>query len=554
MRDIDKILEKNYDDIDVVSFYRSIFKDKLEYKGEYAGEYNGKGKAFIYVSNQSSKIESEESEEQIIKNLKGRYEIYSDNLEQIVEVASKATHQELLTITPSVYAAHSREAKYLHTVCAIALELDGITTKQQVEDLFWEMCFGSLPYPTFTVTSGEGVHLYYVLSKPIEVLFNNELKERLTSFKRDFSKLFWDKKFTDLSEKTQLHSIHQSYRAVSAPTKYLKDTQEGNKEVVRTRAFATSGEYTIHQLSKYVEGHDFRDLKYIERYIDRQMEVDINFNGSKRQYIKSYSDYHNYKRQEQNKFNEEYQEKKEVFDKESNELEQRRQQEHKAKMDKEYKSFTDKETNKTNKEYTNKIKKKNHKFFNQYVTDIREQSTEGGRYNALLGLVAVSLKSYYTEQELKETLKILQAEFNSKSYKTSVEDREIESLLKTYKKEKVKNEKGEYVNLKHIRTKPLEELSGIIYTKTTDTKRNGLKQSEHLQNLNKQNKEKREAGEWDYSNTGRPVGSGTKEQQIKEYVKTHKKCTVKNIAEDLNITVQTVRKYVKVVNKKVTFK
>lgn len=108
----------------------------------------------------------------------------------------------------------------------------------------------ALPMPTFTVVSGTGLHIVYVLDEPID-LFPN-IKLQLKEYRYALTHKMWDYKSTSQLEKIQKQGLNQAFRMVgSINEKY-------GTEVV---AFRTGNKVS---------------LNYLNQYVDEKHSVDIN--------------------------------------------------------------------------------------------------------------------------------------------------------------------------------------------------------------------------------------------------------------------------------------
>lgn len=97
-----------------------------------------------------------------------------------------------------------------------------------------------LPMPTYLVSSGTGIHLYYVFEKPIP-MFKNVVKE-LAKLKKRLTWQAWTQGASALSDNVQYESLFQGFRMVGTIT----------KNGARCRAFKVGNKVTIEYLNKYV--------------------------------------------------------------------------------------------------------------------------------------------------------------------------------------------------------------------------------------------------------------------------------------------------------------
>lgn len=214
----------NYTEIQPKAFYRAIFpQGELESKGKHEkGKYNA-----VAV-------------ELLPKGKKGNAKRYliTDELEYIDKLLEK---DNFIIISPVSYAGRTRESKNARYIYAIAIDLDGTETRQQITDLFYQMENDILPTPTYTVASGTGLHLYYQLESPVPCFDN--ITKQLHTLKQELTKRIWNRYTTSLYNKPQLQSLFQGFRLVGGITK------AGS----RTKAYITGKPVSIEYLNNFVE-------------------------------------------------------------------------------------------------------------------------------------------------------------------------------------------------------------------------------------------------------------------------------------------------------------
>jgi len=222
-------LTQFFDEIEPKEFYRSIFPEgELQKKGEHLkGKYNVIAVELMPMTEKG-------------KNTR-RYTI-TDDLDMIDELVE---HEDFILLSPISYAGRARKSENARFVYAIAIDLDGVRKKEHMTDLFYQMDGNGpsnhIPKPTYIVNSGNGLHLYYVLEKPIPCFKN--IIDQLTKLKNNLTKKVWNGYVTDLSEKVQYQSIFQGFRLVGGVTK------NGG----RTRAYEIGKKVSIEYLNQFVQ-------------------------------------------------------------------------------------------------------------------------------------------------------------------------------------------------------------------------------------------------------------------------------------------------------------
>lgn len=240
MFDITEALTAYSEEVSYIDFYRDIFPEgSFEEKGIYEdGKYNG-----IAVS--ISKGE----------NKTRRYTV-TDDLDTIVEMAQR---DDFCIMSPISYAGKSRKSANARFMYALAIDLDGVDSLKQWQFFIKQIEEGDkmlsfvwgLPKPTYLVSSGTGVHLYYVLKKPIP-LFKN-IVEQMEYLKKRLTWQAWTQGASSLHEKVQYESLFQGFRVVGTITKSGE----------RCRAFRTGEKVTVEYLNKFVpEEYRAKDFVY----------------------------------------------------------------------------------------------------------------------------------------------------------------------------------------------------------------------------------------------------------------------------------------------------
>lgn len=220
---IPEYLQTFYDEISPLDFYRVLFPvGSFELKGKQVkGGYNGIAVEIIQKKDEVSTK---------------RY-IITDELETLKELLKS---ENFVVLSPFSYAGKTRESKNARFIYALAIDLDGIKTEQNLRDLFFQIKNEILPKPSFIVSSGTGIHLYYKFEEPLPC-FENIVKE-LAKLKKALTKKIWNKYVTTLYDKPQIESLFQGFRLVGGITKDGK----------RTKAFEVGETVTVEYLNNFV--------------------------------------------------------------------------------------------------------------------------------------------------------------------------------------------------------------------------------------------------------------------------------------------------------------
>lgn len=152
-------------------------------------------------------------------------------------------------VSPLSYAGRRPLLSKAHELYSVTFDLDGVRGVEGMEELFHEfdtelMSTGHTicPRPTYVVSSGTGLHLYYLLDEPLRMWPN--VCERLRLLRDRITRRLWNKHVSRLWEEPQLESVVQSFRMVGSLSK-------DDRQVVR--AFRTGDRVSIDYLNQWAE-------------------------------------------------------------------------------------------------------------------------------------------------------------------------------------------------------------------------------------------------------------------------------------------------------------
>ena len=227
-----KYLYTYYDELEPKEFYREIFKKgELQEKGVYdKGKYNG-----IIVEVTKDKLH--DGRNKILRHT------LTDDLDKIDEVIER---DNFCLMSPISYIGKTRNSDNARELYALTIDLDGVIIKNGddptgLKTLFHQIeNLDRIPMPTYIVSSGTGLHLYYVFEKPI-MLFPNVVKQ-LQLYKRELTRIVWQGYITKLEDNVQYESLFQGFRVVGTIT----------KKGERARAFRTGKRVTMDYMNEFV--------------------------------------------------------------------------------------------------------------------------------------------------------------------------------------------------------------------------------------------------------------------------------------------------------------
>ena len=231
-----------FEEIGFIDFYRYIFpKGSLQSKGEYKeGVYNA---ILVEVT-----TEKNNGKNKILRHT------VTDDLDKLDDVCSR---ENFTLMSPIDYVGKSRNSNNARNLYALAIDLDGIRISADNEpvglrDLFHQINnIERIPNPTFIVSSGTGVHLYYVFDEAIP-LFKNVVGQ-LQKFKKELTRIIWQGYITTLEDNVQYESLFQGFRVVGTIT----------KKGERARAFITGERVSMEYMNQFVsEEFQVTNLSY----------------------------------------------------------------------------------------------------------------------------------------------------------------------------------------------------------------------------------------------------------------------------------------------------
>ena len=231
-------LQNSFPSVSPMSFYRGIFPEgELEKKGErVTGKYCG----IIVEITGDRKPDGK-------RKIK-RYSI-TDELDAVQKIMDS---DNFCLCSPISYAGKQRTADHARMVYALAIDVDKIRMKpdrrtgepEGLRDLYHQMHTAKyLPVPTYMVSSGTGLHLYYLLENPLPLRQN--IAQELQKLKRELTKKVWNGYVVSIesSKDIQQEGIYQGFRMPGTATK------NGG----RAEAFLTGEKVSLDYLNSFVD-------------------------------------------------------------------------------------------------------------------------------------------------------------------------------------------------------------------------------------------------------------------------------------------------------------
>lgn len=235
-------LTTNYDEVEGEDFYRYIFPNNQK-TGEYNTDKNHWKANAVYL------YHDEDNSEKTYR----RRIMLDDTWEEDFENYIYDNHHTLCSGLS--YRGKANTLLNARELNAIIIDLDSVSLNElkNLIDSFDNISgyFGAIPRPTFLVTSGTGIHIYYVLDQPVDLF--PYLKQQFKELKYGLTYKAWNPTITSKDEVVQYQSIAQGFRMVgSINPKY--------GENLHVRAFQVGDRVSVDYLNSYVKEEQRVDL------------------------------------------------------------------------------------------------------------------------------------------------------------------------------------------------------------------------------------------------------------------------------------------------------
>lgn len=187
--------QRGFKEVDPYGFYREMFPE-----GSLQSE-EGDGKGNIIAT-------------QIRPSGRGRTKqwIVDDSLKML----DKVIGDEFGLIPPIAFYGKTHKKQNAHELYAIAIDIDYVGV-QQLKNLLKQFGNGVQLRPTYIVSSGKGVHVYYFLEEPVQLYHN--LENTLAELKEAFIKRLWNDTSSLKPDDPDITGIYQGFRCVGSQSK-----------------------------------------------------------------------------------------------------------------------------------------------------------------------------------------------------------------------------------------------------------------------------------------------------------------------------------------------
>ncbi|MCX0386932.1 hypothetical protein LI053_15940 [Clostridium perfringens] len=439
----------HYHEVGPIDFYRDIFPSgELQEKGVYEkGKYNA-------IAVEITKEKKKNGKDKVLRHT------ITDDLDKISEVISR---DNFCLMSPISYIGKERNSDNARVLYALVIDLDGVVIKNgndpfglrtlihQIENI------NRIPMPTYIVSSGTGLHLYYVFEKPI-MLFKNVVKQ-LQRYKKELTRIIWQDYITKLSDAVQYESLFQGFRMVGTIT----------KKGERARAFKTGYHVT---------------MEYMNKFVDKEFKAEDFAYKSKLTL---------------------------------------------AQAKKKYPTWYEERIIQKKARGTWTV---NRAVYDWWKNRILKEAKTGHRYYCLMMLAVYARKAAIERDELENDAFNIMAIFDKlpATDDNPFNEKDVIDALQAYE--------DRYI------TYPINSISYLTDIQIEKNKRNYQKQADHLEEARaiRDIRMKRQGRKWNDRN-GRPKGSGTKEQMVKEYRENNPTARKIDCIRDTGFDKKTVYKW-----------
>ena len=241
---LEQYLDARFEQVLPKEFYRDIFPaGELEIKGE---QVHGKYNAIALCIDSKEKFFNEQKKREEFKRHRI---IVTDDLDAIDEMTNS---DNFCLLAPVSFAGKTRHEVNARNMYALAIDLDHLRFIERdgrkvpvgLANL-WEghiLAAKRLPTPTYIVSSGTGLHLYYVFDRPVP-MFDN-VRKQLRTLKHELTFMIWNEGIVEIKDERdiQYESIVQGFRVPGTITK------RGS----RAQAYRTGEKVSLEYLNEFV--------------------------------------------------------------------------------------------------------------------------------------------------------------------------------------------------------------------------------------------------------------------------------------------------------------
>ena len=156
---------------------------------------------------------------------------------------------KFVVTTPATYVGRRRFKVNTRYLYSIAIDLDEVGVPE-LGEVIHQQTIGMTPQANIIVNSGDGIHLYYILAKPMPLY--PKVYETLTAIKKALTRLVWNKASSRTGElnQVQIQPIIQPFRVPGSRTKH--------GDIVTAWHNSEAPLHTIEELNRFATKSSFK--------------------------------------------------------------------------------------------------------------------------------------------------------------------------------------------------------------------------------------------------------------------------------------------------------
>ena len=133
-----------------------------------------------------------------------------------LKMLEKVVGDEFGLVPPIAFYGKTHRKQNAHELYAVAVDIDYVG-EQQLKNLLKQFGNGVQLRPTYLVSSGKGVHVYYFLQEPVQLYHN--LESALSELKEAFISRLWNDTSSLKPDAPDITGIYQGFRCVGSQSK-----------------------------------------------------------------------------------------------------------------------------------------------------------------------------------------------------------------------------------------------------------------------------------------------------------------------------------------------
>jgi hypothetical protein len=233
-----EFLSAQFPEVNGYEFYRDVFPDN-ENSGELYTDFSHPNAIYLY---------RDEADAGTPRSLRRRI-MLKDAWEQ--DYVDHVERNPMTLCSGLAYRHRANKLDNAQRMNTLVFDLDGVGG-YELEVLFYRFDGNStrirtLPAPTYLVLSGNGVHVYYVFDRPVDLYPN--IKLQMKQLKYDLTFRLWEYKATSQMREIQYQSINQGFRMVGSINE---------RYGTEVKAFHVGERVTLDYLNKYARFEENR--------------------------------------------------------------------------------------------------------------------------------------------------------------------------------------------------------------------------------------------------------------------------------------------------------